>query len=116
MKTVLIVALIVLNLLCILFSQVSFKWSAISSNSSDWKGFLRWQIIGNVLGFVSVLSLTALLKFIPLHHATAISMGLGFVLVQVIGARLIFHESISRTSWSGAGLIATGIVLVSLGQ
>ncbi|MGB9879305.1 MAG: hypothetical protein ACPLRM_00960 [Anaerolineae bacterium] len=113
MKTVLIFLLIVINLLCILFSQVSFKWSAMCS---DWKGILRWQIIGNVLGFISVLSLTALLKFIPLYHAAAISMGLGFVLVQVVGARLIFHESVSRTSWSGAGLIAAGIVLVSLGQ
>ncbi|MBC7232128.1 MAG: hypothetical protein H5T68_02640 [Chloroflexi bacterium] len=113
MKTVLILGLVIINLLCILFSQVSFKWSAMSS---DWKGILRWQIIGNVLGFISVLSLTALLKFIPLHHATAISMGLGFVLVQVIGARLIFHESVSKASWTGAGLIAAGIVLVSLGQ
>ncbi|MEM4723970.1 MAG: hypothetical protein QXP01_03065, partial [Candidatus Hadarchaeum sp.] len=102
MKTILILALIVINLLCILFSQVSFKWSAMSS---DWKGILRWQIIGNVLGFISVLSLTGLLKFIPLHHATAISMGLSFVLVQVVGARLIFHEAVSRLSWTGAGLI-----------
>lgn len=113
MKTVLILALIIINLLCILFSQVSFKWSAMSS---DWKGILRWQIIGNVLGFISVLSLTGLLKFIPLHHATAISMGLSFVLVQVVGAHLIFHETVSRLSWTGAGLIAAGIVLVSLGQ
>lgn len=113
MKTGFILALIVINLLCILFSQVSFKRSALCSN---WKEILRWQIIGNVLGFISVLSLTALLKFIPLHHATAISMGLGFVFVQVIGARLIFHESVSKMSWTGAGLIVAGIVLVSLGQ
>ncbi len=113
MKIGLILALIVVNLFCILSSNVSFKWSTMSN---DWKGFLRWQILGNIAGFISVLSLTALLRFISLHHANAITVGLGFVLVQVIGARLIFHESVSKAGWTGAGLIAAGIVLVSLGQ
>lgn len=113
MKPALILLLIVVNLLCILLSQVSFKWSTMSA---DWKGFLRWQVVGNIAGFISVLSLTALLKFISLHHANAITVGLGFVLVQVIGARLIFHESVSRLGWAGAGLIAAGIVLISVGQ
>jgi len=113
MKTGLIQLLIIINLLCILFSNVSFKWSAMSA---DWKGFLRWQVVGNIAGFISVLSLTALLKFISLHHANAITVGLGFVLVQVIGARLIFHEPVSRVGWTGAGLITAGIVLISLGQ
>ena len=113
MKTALILALVLLNLLCVLLSHVSFKWSAMSS---EWRGFLRWQVVGNVAGFVSVLSLTALLRFIPLHLANAVTIGLGFVLVQVIGARLIFHEAISRTGWVGAGLVAAGIVLISLGR
>ena len=113
MKNVFIVALLLVNLLCILLSHVSFKWSAMSS---DWKGFLRWQVVGNAAGFVSVLSLTALLRFLSLHLANAITVGLGFVLVQVIGARLIFHEAVTRTGWAGAGLILGGILLISLGH
>jgi multidrug transporter EmrE-like cation transporter len=111
MKAGLILMLIVINLLSILFSQVSFKWSAMSP---DWKGLLRWQIIGNILGFISVLTLTALLKFIPLHEANAITVGIGFILVQVIGAQLIFHEPVSRSGWMGAGLITAGILLISV--
>jgi len=112
-KTILVLALIVINLLCILFSQVSFKWSAMST---DRLGFLRWQVIGNVLGFISVLTLTALLKFISLHEANAITVGMGFVLVHIVGARLIFHEPVSRVGWAGAGLITAGIFLISLGR
>ena len=113
MKPVLIPILTAINLLCFLLSNVSFKWSAMSA---DARGFLRWQIIGNIAGFISVLSLTALLKFIPLHHANAITVGFGFMLVQVIGAHSIFHEPVSRVGWTGAGLILAGIALISLGK
>jgi multidrug transporter EmrE-like cation transporter len=113
MKTGLALLLIAVNLACILGSNVSFKWSAMAA---DWKGFLRWQVIGNIAGFLSVLSLTALLKFIPLQQANAITVGLGFVLVQVVGAHYMFHEPVSRLSWTGAGLVALGIVLISLGR
>ena len=48
MRMGLILLLIAVNLLCILLSNVSFKWSAMSP---DAKGFLRWQVIGNIAGF-----------------------------------------------------------------
>jgi multidrug transporter EmrE-like cation transporter len=109
MRIGLSLSLIAVNVLCILLSNVSFKWSAMSR---DWKAVLRWQLVGNIAGFTGVLSLTALLRFMPLHQASGITIGLGFVLVQVIGGHLIFHEPVSRAGWTGAGLIAAGIALV----
>ncbi len=113
MRTGLIVVLMLVNLLSFVISNVSFKWSAMSLDTGS---FLRWQILGNITGFINVLSLTGLLKYIPMHYATAMAVGLGFVLVQVIGAHFIFHEAISRFGWTGTGLIMVGIVFVSLGQ
>jgi len=77
-------------------------------------GFLRWQIVGNFAGFLTVLSLTGLLKFISLRDANAITVGLSFILVQVVGAHLIFHEPVDTLAWVGSALIVVGIALVSL--
>ena len=113
MKTGLILVLIATNLLCFTSAQLSFKRSALSTDTKD---FLRWQITGNLAGFISVLSLTAVHRFIPLHLASAITVGLGLVLVQVIGSQFIFREPVGALGWTGAGLVVTGIVLISLEQ
>jgi drug/metabolite transporter (DMT)-like permease len=110
-RNIIVAALIVVNLVSFLVRSVAFKWSAMAENTA---GFLRWQIVGNTAGFVTVLSLTALLKFISLRDANAITVGLSFILVQVVGAHLIFHEPVDSLAWVGAGLIVAGIALVSL--
>lgn len=102
-----------LNIAMVVVSNVSFKLSALSAN---WRGFLAWQIAGNLAGFASVLSLTFLLKQLPLSTAYALSAGLGFVLVEVVGARLIFHEAISTAQWLGVLLVTVGIVLIFQGR
>ncbi len=112
MRSWIVAALIITNLALVVASNVSFKFSA---QSPGWRGFLAWQVIGNLAGFTSVLTLTALLRQIPMHLAYALSAGLGFVLVQVVGARLIFHETISDTQWLGVTLVASGIVLICRG-
>jgi len=43
-------------------------------------------------------------------------MGIGFILVQVIAARLVFHETVTRGHWFGVALIVGGIILISFGQ
>jgi len=110
-RTFLILGLIVVNLASFLVRSIAFKWSAMSENTA---GFLRWQIVGNFAGFLTVLSLTGLLKFISLRDANAITVGLSFILVQVIGAQMIFHEPVDTLAWVGSGLIVAGIALVSL--
>lgn len=113
METLAIAGLILTNLFFTVTSNVGFKWSAASRGLRD---FLWWQVVGNVAGFLGVLSFTFLLRLIPLYMAYAFTAGLGFVSVQVIGARLIFGEAITASQWLGIALIASGVVLVSLGQ
>jgi len=107
------VVLAVFNLAMVVVSNVSLKFSALSAN---WRGFLAWQVAGNLAGFAGVLSFTLLLRQLPLNMAYALSAGLGFVLVEVIGARLIFHEAISVAQWLGVTLVTAGIVLIFQGR
>jgi multidrug transporter EmrE-like cation transporter len=112
MQSLIIAILSLAVIACTAASNVSFKWSALSPAL---KGFLWWQLVGNLAGFMSVLSFTFLLRFIPLYLAYAVTAGLGFISVQVFGAHLIFHEAITATQWFGIALITTGIIVVSLG-
>ena len=98
------------NLLFNIVANVSFKLSAFSPG---WRSFLGWQIVGNLAGFITVLTLTALLRFMPLHVAYPVTTGLAVLGVQVAAAGLIFHEPVSSTQWLGVLLIIVGVVLVS---
>ncbi len=103
------VSLIGGNLLFNIIANASFKLSAASPT---WRGFLIWQVIGNLAGLITVLTLTGLLRFIPLRVAYPVTAGLAVIGVQVIAARLLFHEPISPTQWLGTLLIMAGIVLI----
>lgn len=93
-------------------ANASFKLSAASPGL---RGFLAWQIVGNLAGFITVLTLTGLLRYLPLHVAYPITAGLAVVGVQVIAARWFFGEAISPGQWLGALFIIVGIVLVGRG-
>ncbi|MGA9348327.1 MAG: SMR family transporter [Anaerolineae bacterium] len=110
MRTLGIAGLILTNIFFIVVSSVAFKWSAASHGP---RGFLWWQVVGNIAGFLSVVTFTFLLRLIPLYLAYAFTAGLGFVSVQVIGARLIFGEAITTSQWLGIALITGGVVMVS---
>ena len=105
-----IAALILGNLIFTVLAKVGFKLSAASN---DWRGFWCWQIAGNLAGFVGVLTLTWLLRLIPLHVAYPVTMGLAVIGVQVIASRFLFQESIAPLQWMGTGLVTAGIVLIS---
>ncbi len=113
MKTVAIAGLILANLASTVVSNVGLEWSAASSKL---RGFLWWQVVGNVTGFLGVLAFTFLLRFIPLHLAYAFTAGLGFVAVQFFGAHLVCGEVITTSQWLGMALITVGVVIVSLGR
>lgn len=102
-------ALLLGNLLFNIAANAAFKVSALSPN---WRGFLTWQVVGNLAGFITVLTLTGLLRYIPLHTAFTVTTGLAVIGVQIAAAAWLFREPISRADWIGAFLIVAGIALV----
>jgi len=105
----LIGGLFLLNLVFNILGNASFKLSALAGN---WKGLVGWQVAGNLAGFITVLTLTGLLKYLPLHVAQPMTQGLAIIGVQILAAKLFFHEVISPMQWIGMLLIVAGIVLI----
>ena len=101
--------LLFLNLVFNILGNASFKLSALAGN---WRGLVGWQVVGNLAGFITVLTLTGLLKYLPLHVAQPMVQGLAIIGVQIVAARLFFHEVISPMQWIGMLLIVVGIVLL----
>lgn len=97
------------NLLFNIVANASFK---VSAASLSWRSFLAWQIIGNVAGLITVITLTGLLRVAPLAAVFPITTGLAVVGVQVVAAHWLFHETISPVHWIGTLLIVAGIVLI----
>lgn len=113
MRPLAIVALTVSNLILQVISNIGFKFSA---DSLRWQHFLWWQVVGNISGFLSVIAFTLLLRRISLHLAFAVTAGFGFALVELVGARFVFHEAITSWQWFGVVLITSGIFIVCLGR
>jgi multidrug transporter EmrE-like cation transporter len=97
------------NLLFNIIANASFKFSV---TNPTWRSFLTWQVIGNIAGFITVLTLTGLLRFIPLHVAFPVTTGMTVIGVQVLAARLLFHEQVSPAQWLGTFLVVIGIMLI----
>jgi len=106
---VLVYGLIVINLLFNIIANVGFK---LSSGASNFRSFLFWQVIGNLAGFITVLTLTGLLIFIPMHIVIPVTMGLTVIGVQIFASKMMFNEPISPSQWLGTLLVAIGIMLV----
>jgi multidrug transporter EmrE-like cation transporter len=105
----LVLSLLAVNLLCNVLANVSFKLSALSPT---WRGFLKWQLAGNLAGFLTVLSFTALLRSLPLHIAYPITTGLAVIGVQLVAAGAVFNEAILPQRWLGTILVVFGILLI----
>jgi multidrug transporter EmrE-like cation transporter len=106
---ILVVALILGNLFFNILANTGFK---LSANSASWRGFLAWQVVGNLSGFIAVLNLTGAMRFIPLHVAYPISAGLTVIGVQLFAARLLLHEAVTPAQWLGTLFVVVGIVLI----
>ena len=63
---VVIIALFATNIFFNIAANSSFK---LSATAPTWRDFLVWQIIGNLAGFVMVLTLTGLLPLQPFRPA-----------------------------------------------
>ena len=80
--------LIVINLGFNVLSNAAFRISALSPN---WRGLLIWQVVGNLAGFVTVITLTWMLKYMPLSIAFPLTTGLTVLGVQMVAASWIFN-------------------------
>ena len=109
-SSVIVFVLIITNLVFNIIANASFK---LSASTSGWRGFLTWQVVGNLAGFVTVLTLTGLLRYIPLRVAYPVTMGLAILGVQIVAARMLFHEPITTLQWLGTFLVAGGIILIT---
>ena len=101
--------LITVNLAFNVLSNAAFRVSALSAT---WRGLLIWQVIGNLAGLVTVITLTWLLKYMPLSIASPLTTGLTVLGVQLVAASWIFHEPISERQWLGTLAVVIGIWLI----
>jgi multidrug transporter EmrE-like cation transporter len=106
----LILMLVLGNFVFTIIANSSFK---VSSQSTNWRSFLFWQVIGNLAGLVTVITLTWLLRYQPLSVAFPLTTGLGVIGVQIIASGWWFRETISPGRWLGSILIILGIALLS---
>ena len=109
-QNILIFVLLVINLAFNVIANAGFK---LSAESLTLRGFLNWQVIGNLAGFITVLTLTGLLRYIPLHIAFPMTTGLAVIGVQMVAGRWFFGEAISPGRWLGTILVAIGTILLT---
>lgn len=107
--SVLVFSLIVVNLAFNILANASFRISALSST---WRGLLTWQVIGNLAGLATVITLTWLLRYMPLSVAFPLTTGLTVLGVQFVAASWIFKEPISERQWIGTLVLVVGIWLI----
>lgn len=104
-----IFVLVIVNLAFNILSNASFRLSAMSVN---WRGILTWQVVGNLAGLVTVITLTWLLRYMPLSIAFPLTTGLTVLGVQMVAASWIFNEPISQRQWLGTLAVVLGIWLI----
>jgi multidrug transporter EmrE-like cation transporter len=109
-SSILIISLVLINLVFNIVANASFK---VSADSSNMRSFLFWQVIGNIAGLITVLTLTWLLRYLPLSLVIPVTTGLMIIGVQVIASRWIFKEDISPARWAGTLLVVLGIFFLT---
>lgn len=71
-----------------------------------------FQVIGNLAGLASVITITILLRFLPLNVVFPVTTGLTVIGIQLVAAWILFRESISSVQWLGTLLVVMGIALI----
>jgi multidrug transporter EmrE-like cation transporter len=101
--------LILFNLAFNILANASFRISALSDT---WRGLITWQVVGNVAGFITVITLTWLLRYMPLSIAFPLTTGLAILGVELVASIWLFHEPVSQRQWLGTLAIVAGIWLI----
>jgi multidrug transporter EmrE-like cation transporter len=102
-------ALVALNVLFSIVANAAFR---VSARSATWSGVVTWQVLGNLAGFVTVVCLTGLLRYVPLAIAFPVTTGMSILGVQLVAARWLFNEPVNPVQWAGALLIGLGVFLI----
>ena len=105
-----ILALVLGNLIFTIIANASFK---VSAQSETGRTFFFWQVIGNLAGLVTVITLTWLLRYQPLSIAFPLTTGLGIIGVQLIASHWLFGETVTQGRLLGALFIIIGIAFLS---
>jgi multidrug transporter EmrE-like cation transporter len=129
-KILLIVGLAVVALAALVASQIGFKYASgameehrVTKASGDSNNVLNkikfrillWFVFAGVTGTLSMILYTLLLRYIPLYVGYALLYGLGFVLIQVVAAKLILKEPVSLLQWLGGAVMVAGIAMIAFG-
>jgi multidrug transporter EmrE-like cation transporter len=107
--SMIVIWMVLVNLAFNILANASFRVSAMSEN---WRGILTWQVVGNLAGLVTVITLTILLRYMPLSIAFPLTTGLTVLGVQLVAASWIFKEAVSPRQWLGTLAIVIGIWLI----
>jgi multidrug transporter EmrE-like cation transporter len=103
----------VTDLASFVMTNAAFKLSAGGHNIAQ---FLIWQIVGNLCGLLNSISMTLLLRQLPLSVVSALTFGAGFALTQVAASYLVFHEQVSFWQVAGMVLVVVGVLCISFGR
>ncbi len=112
-SNVLILALMLANLLFNIVANACFK---LSAGSGTLRGLIGWQVVGNLAGFITVITLTIMLRYLPLHVTFPITTGLAVIGVQLVSGWLFFGESVTSSDWLGTFLVVVGIIFLTKGE
>ena len=104
-----VTVLLAMNLLFNVLANTAFR---ISARSGSWREIVSWQVTGNAAGFVTAVTLTGLLHYVPLSIAFPVTTGMSILGVQVLAAWWLFHEPINTLQWLGSLLIGVGVFLL----
>lgn len=131
LKIVMIAGIALFSLAALVASQIGFKYASgameehrmtkASRNSDNVLlnkiklKILLWFVFAGVTGTLSMLLYTLLLRYVPLHVGYALLYGLGFVLIQVVAAKLILKEPVSLLQWLGGAVMVAGIFMIAFG-
>jgi multidrug transporter EmrE-like cation transporter len=106
------IILIVLLASNVVFQVIGNSGFKLSASSGDARGFWTWQVVGNLAGLASVITITVMLRFLPLSVVFPVTTGLTVIGIQVVAAGFLFRESISPVQWLGTLLVVVGISLI----
>jgi len=106
-------ALVGLNLLVNIGATTAF---AVSGRSETFRNFLLWQLIGSAFGLGTQLTFAGLVRTSSVQLASAVGIGLAFVLAEIVTAYRLFHEPFTTIQWTGVGVVFVGLMLLVWGR
>ncbi len=93
------IALFALNLAFNILANGAFR---LSAHAASWREVVTWQVVGNVAGFVTVVTLGVLLRYALLSIVFPVTTGPSMLGVRLLAASWLFREPISAAGWAGS--------------